>query len=91
MADPQIMIEGDLAVAFGLSPDIKTDGTKVDSWSRQTIVLRRTAGSWKIIHEHASFPWQWTEVAGCYGSLAVVLECLTRSKGCRFHAAKVRR
>ncbi|WP_353042277.1 nuclear transport factor 2 family protein [Mesorhizobium sp. M1423] len=35
---------------------IKTDGTKVDSWSRRTIVLRRIAGSWKIIHEHASFP-----------------------------------
>ncbi|RWA94596.1 MAG: DUF4440 domain-containing protein [Mesorhizobium sp.] len=58
MADPQIMIEGDLAVAFGLSrmTGIKTDGTKVDSWSRRTIVLRRIVGSWKIIHEHASFP-----------------------------------
>ncbi|RWO03587.1 MAG: DUF4440 domain-containing protein [Mesorhizobium sp.] len=58
MADPQVMIDGDLAVAFGLSrmTGIKTDGTKVDSWSRRTIVLRRIAGSWKIIHEHASFP-----------------------------------
>lgn len=52
------MIDGDLAVAFGLSrmSGIKTDGTKVDSWSRRTIVLRRIGGSWKIIHEHASFP-----------------------------------
>jgi ketosteroid isomerase-like protein len=58
MADPQLMIDGDLAVAFGLSrmTGTKTDGTKVDSWSRRTIVLRRIAGSWKIIHEHASFP-----------------------------------
>ncbi|WP_419694090.1 YybH family protein [Mesorhizobium muleiense] len=58
MADPQLMIDGDLAVAFGLSrmTGIKTDGTKADSWSRRTIVLRRIAGSWKIIHEHASFP-----------------------------------
>ncbi|TIX40146.1 MAG: hypothetical protein E5W81_20850 [Mesorhizobium sp.] len=56
--DPQLMIDGDLAVAFGLSrmSGIKTDGTKVDSWSRRTIVLRRIGGSWKIIHEHASFP-----------------------------------
>ncbi len=58
MADPQFMIDGDLAVAFGLSRMIgmKTDGTEVDSWSRRTIVLRRIAGSWKIVHEHASFP-----------------------------------
>ena len=58
MADPQFMIDGDLAVAFGLSrmTGTKTDGTKVDSWSRRTIVLRRAAGSWKIVHEHASFP-----------------------------------
>lgn len=58
MADPQLMIDGDLAVAFGLSRmnGMKTDGTKVDSWSRRTIVLRRISGSWKIVHEHASFP-----------------------------------
>jgi len=58
LADPQLMIGGDLAVAFGPSrmTGIKIDGTKVDSWSRRTIVLRRIAGSWKIIHEHASFP-----------------------------------
>ena len=33
MADQQLMIDGDLAVAFGLSrmTGIKTDGTKVDS------------------------------------------------------------
>ena len=32
MADPQLMIDGDLAVAFGLSrmTGIKTDGTKVE-------------------------------------------------------------
>lgn len=58
MSDPQVIIDGDLAVAFGLSrmTGTKTDGTKVDSWSRRTIVLRRFNGSWKIIHEHASFP-----------------------------------
>lgn len=58
LADPQFIIDGDLAVAFGLSrmTGTKTDGTQVDSWSRRTIVLRRIAGSWKIVHEHGSFP-----------------------------------
>ncbi|MET3899744.1 ketosteroid isomerase-like protein [Devosia sp. UYZn731] len=58
LADPHIIIDGDLAVAFGLSgmTGIKTDGTKVDSWSRRTVVLRRSVGVWKIVHEHASFP-----------------------------------
>ena len=58
LADPQIMVDGDLAVAFGLSrmTGTKTDGTEVDSWSRRTLVLRRINGTWKIVHEHASFP-----------------------------------
>lgn len=58
LADPQIVVDGDLAVAFGLSQmtGVKTDGTMVDSWSRRTVVLRRSEGVWKIIHEHASFP-----------------------------------
>ena len=58
LADPQVVVEGDLAVVFGLSrmTGTKTDGTKVDSWSRRTLVLRRNGGIWKIVHEHASFP-----------------------------------
>ena len=58
LADPQLMIDGNLAVAFGLSrmTGVKTDGTKVNSWSRRTVVLRHIAGAWKIVHEHASFP-----------------------------------
>lgn len=58
LADPQIMVDGDLAVAFGLSrmTGTKTDGTQVDSWSRRTLVLLRIDGAWKIAHEHASFP-----------------------------------
>ena len=58
LADPQILAEGDMAVVFGLSrmTGTKTDGTNVDSWSRRTIVLRRYAGEWKIVHEHLSFP-----------------------------------
>lgn len=58
MPDPQVIVDGDLAVTFGLSrmTGTKTDGTEVDSWSRRTIVLRRIAGSWRIVHEHGSFP-----------------------------------
>jgi ketosteroid isomerase-like protein len=58
MAEPQLIIDGNLAVAFGLSrmTGVKTDGTEVDSWSRRTVVLRHIAGAWKIVHEHSSFP-----------------------------------
>jgi len=58
LADPHILIEGDMAVMFGLSRmrGTKTNGTQVDSWSRRTIVLSRAGGAWKIVHEHASFP-----------------------------------
>lgn len=58
LTDPHILTDGDLAVVFGLSRmcGTKVDGTKVDSWSRRTLVLRRSAGVWKIVHEHASFP-----------------------------------
>jgi ketosteroid isomerase-like protein len=58
LAEPQVLTEGDLAVVFGLSrmTGTKIDGTNVDSWSRKTVVLRRSAGAWKIIHEHSSFP-----------------------------------
>jgi PhnB protein len=34
----------------------KTDGTAVDLWFRGTLVLRRTDGGWKIVHEHESVP-----------------------------------
>ena len=58
LSEPQIIIEGDLAVAFGLSrmTVVKTDGTAVDSWSRRTVVLMRIGGCWKIVHDHSSFP-----------------------------------
>ena len=35
---------------------VKVDGTEVDSWSRRTVVLQRTAALWKIVHDHLSFP-----------------------------------
>jgi ketosteroid isomerase-like protein len=58
LLDPKVIVDGDLAVVFGLSrmTGWKTHGEKVDSWSRRTVVLRRSAGNWRIVHDHTSFP-----------------------------------
>lgn len=58
MPDPQVMIDGDLAVVFGLSRmrgDKKGEGP-LDQWSRRTVVLARRDGGWTIVHDHGSFP-----------------------------------
>jgi PhnB protein len=49
---------GDVACSWGLirMQGTKTDGTAVDLWFRGTLVLRRTDGGWKIVHEHESVP-----------------------------------
>jgi ketosteroid isomerase-like protein len=57
-ANPTVLIDGDLAVAFGLNRirgNKKGDG-RVDSWNRRTVVLRRSGGQWRIVHEHCSYP-----------------------------------
>lgn len=56
--DPQVLVDGDLAVVFGLS---RMRGTKVgdgamDNWFRRTVALQRRDGAWKIVHDHSSFP-----------------------------------
>ena len=53
-----MIVEGDLAVVYGLSQMTgkKTYGEQVDSWSRRTVVLKRLDSVWKIVHDHASFP-----------------------------------
>jgi ketosteroid isomerase-like protein len=58
MAEPTVLVDGNLAVVFALSRmyGIKTDGEPVDSWNRRTVVLRRFDESWKIVHEHSSYP-----------------------------------
>lgn len=58
LAHPTVIVDGDIAVVFGLS---RMRGTKkgsgpVDSWNRRTLVLRRRAAQWRIIHEHGSYP-----------------------------------
>lgn len=63
LSNPTVIVEGDLAVVFGLS---RMQGNKkgigaLDSWNRQTVVLRRKEGEWRIIHEHKSYP---TEMDG---------------------------
>ncbi len=34
----------------------RTDGERVDMWSRQTICLAKMGGEWKITHAHTSVP-----------------------------------
>jgi ketosteroid isomerase-like protein len=56
--NPTVLIDGDLAVAYGFSRmrgNKKADGP-VDSWNRRTVVLRRLSGQWLIVHEHSSYP-----------------------------------
>lgn len=56
--NPAVLVDGDLAVAFGLS---RMQGTKagegpLDNWFRRTVVLQRREGRWRIVHDHSSFP-----------------------------------
>ena len=57
-SEPTVLIDGDLAAAFGLSRmrGIKKDDGPVDSWNRKTVVLHRAGGKWHIVHEHNSYP-----------------------------------
>lgn len=58
LSAPTIIVEGDLAVVFGLSRmrGRKKDAGPLDSWNRRTVVLRRANGMWCIVHEHLSYP-----------------------------------
>ncbi|HEV2323776.1 MAG TPA: nuclear transport factor 2 family protein [Terracidiphilus sp.] len=56
--DFQLTISGDHAVGWGY---LKMTGTKhggphVSFWMRETVALARTAGQWRIVHEHTSVP-----------------------------------
>ena len=55
--DVQIYSEGSLAVVHALT-HIKGDefGKMSDGWSRSTLVLKNENGKWRIIHDHASMP-----------------------------------
>jgi PhnB protein len=58
--DLAIEVEGDLAVcrSFNHMTGKRTSGEDADLWFRATVCLRRIGGAWKVIHEHASVPFQ---------------------------------
>ncbi len=58
LTNPTVLVEGDLAVVFGLSRmrGTKTDSGHVDIWNRRTTVLQRRDGVWRIVHDHSSYP-----------------------------------
>lgn len=58
LSNPTVIIEGNLAVVFGLSrmSGDKKESGPLEAWNRRTVVLRRIAGAWKIVHEHSSYP-----------------------------------
>lgn len=56
--EPAVLVDGDLGVAFTLQhmTGMKKAEGSVDLWFRCTLVVRRIAGSWKIVHIHTSVP-----------------------------------
>ncbi|MFY1699925.1 YybH family protein [Solwaraspora sp. WMMA2101] len=56
--DLRIVVDGDLAVAWGLNHvQLKpADATPSDSWSRGTRVFQRQGGAWRMVHQHLSWP-----------------------------------
>jgi uncharacterized protein YndB with AHSA1/START domain/ketosteroid isomerase-like protein len=58
MGDLDVQVGGDVAFAHGLGhmTGTKTDGEKVDLWTRVTVGFARRGGTWKITHEHTSVP-----------------------------------
>lgn len=58
MRNPTILVDGDLAVAYGLTNmrGKKRGAEKVDLWYRCTLCFQRLRGQWKVVHEHESVP-----------------------------------
>jgi ketosteroid isomerase-like protein len=58
LRDPQILLDGDLAVVYGLSRmrGEKVKEGPVDLWFRTTLVFKRSKSGWAIVHEHNSVP-----------------------------------
>ncbi|WFF05828.1 nuclear transport factor 2 family protein [Micromonospora sp. WMMD1076] len=57
--DLTIVVDGDLAVAWGLNRVTvrPSDGPPTESWSRGTRVFRRRDGAWLMTHQHLSYPY----------------------------------
>lgn len=58
--DLAVFASDDLAVCRSLNrmTGKRTSGESTDLWFRSTVCLRRIAGAWKIVHEHASVPFR---------------------------------
>jgi len=57
MDEPDVAVDGGLAVAWGLTHMRGRQGNvDQDLWFRSTIVLKKTARIWRIVHEHTSVP-----------------------------------
>lgn len=56
--DLTIHVDGDLAIVHGLHHFVPepADHPAGSTWMRITVVFRRVAGSWRVIHEHVSIP-----------------------------------
>jgi uncharacterized protein (TIGR02246 family) len=56
--DAIVHVSGDIAIAHGLFHFLPTppDHPAGQTWMRVTIGYRRTAGAWKVLHEHWSVP-----------------------------------
>jgi uncharacterized protein (TIGR02246 family) len=54
----EITVGGDVAFSHSINRmrGTKADGYEVDLWSRATVGLRRTGGTWRITHTHSSVP-----------------------------------
>lgn len=57
--DQTIVVDGDLAVAWGLNRVRVTgpDGESGESWSRGSRVFARRDGAWQLVHQHLSYPY----------------------------------
>ena len=58
--DLEIDVDGSLAVARGLARmrgrKVDNPSNEVDLWFRTTVVLKKAATRWQIVHEHTSVP-----------------------------------
>jgi ketosteroid isomerase-like protein len=58
LIDQVVAVSDALAVSRSLDhmTGTKTDGEKVDVWTRSTVVFRKEGGAWKVMHVHSSVP-----------------------------------
>jgi uncharacterized protein (TIGR02246 family) len=58
--DQQLQVVGDMAsfhALFAFIIDDATDHPAAQTWLRVTVIYRKIGGSWKVVHEHVSLPY----------------------------------